>query len=452
MELQFLGAAGTVTGSRYLLRRGSHRVLIDCGMFQGVKRLRERNREAFPIDPRSLHAVILTHAHLDHSGWLPALVRAGFKGPVYCTPGTQALAGILLRDAARLQEEDAEYANRKGFTKHHPAEPLYTVEDAEAALELLRPIDWHQHVNIDGMKITFHHAGHIIGASSVHIATDGGCLVFSGDVGRRYDPVLNPPEPLPACDWLVTESTYGNRLHPDVDAMAELAESVTRCAQRGGVVVMPAFAVGRAQMLLYLLNTLKRQGRIPDMPIILDSPMASKATQVLLQFPEEHHLSPEECHALEKDVIYIDSVEESIALNSRRGPHVIVSASGMATGGRVLHHLKRLLPEPRNQVIFVGFQAAGTRGDALIHGSQSVKIHGEYIPVHAPVLNIDALSAHADQTELMDWLGTMPHKPQQVFVTHGEPAAADTLRLQIQDRLGWPVIVPEPLEKFQLQR
>ncbi|HEX4870572.1 MAG TPA: MBL fold metallo-hydrolase [Moraxellaceae bacterium] len=451
MELQFLGAAGTVTGSRYLLRRGHHRILIDCGMFQGVKRLRERNRIPFPVDPGSLHAVVLTHAHLDHSGWLPALVRAGFKGPVYCTPGTRALAEILLRDAAKLQEEDAEYANRKGFSKHQPAQPLYTLADAEEALRLLRPVDWHHPLDIDGMRLTFHHAGHIIGAASVHVATESGCIVFSGDVGRRTDPVLNPPEPLPACDWLVTESTYGDRLHPEVDAPAVLAESVTRCAQRGGVVVMPAFAVGRAQMILHLLVSLKQQGRIPDMPIVLDSPMASRATEVLLQFPEEHHLTSAQCRALQSEVTYIDSVEESIALNHRKGPHVIVSASGMATGGRVLHHLKRLLPEPRNQVIFVGFQAPGTRGEVLVHGAPSVKIHGEYVPVRAPVLNIDALSAHADQAELMDWIATAPKAPRQVFVTHGEPAASDALRLQVKDRLGWPVIVPEPMEKFTLQ-
>ncbi|MES2919407.1 MAG: MBL fold metallo-hydrolase [Pseudomonadota bacterium] len=452
MELQFLGAAGTVTGSRYLLRRGAHKVLVDCGMFQGVKRLRERNRAPFPVDPKSLHAVVLTHAHVDHSGWLPALVRAGFRGHVYCTPGTQALCEILLRDAAKLQEEDARYANKKGFSKHQPAEPLYTLDDAEDALRLFHPVDWHQRVNIDGMSITFHHAGHIIGASSLHIATDGGTLVFSGDVGRRVDPVLNPPEPLPGCDWLVTESTYGNRLHPRVDALELLADAVTRTAQRGGVVVMPAFAVGRAQMILHLLLTLRKQGRIPDMPIYLDSPMASKATEVLLKFPDEHHLTRDECQDIINEVKYVDTVDQSMALNAKKDPHIIVSASGMATGGRVLHHLRRLLPEPRNQVIFLGFQAVGTRGDTLVKGAPYVKIHGEYVPVHAPVLNIDGLSAHADQAELIDWYRTMPHAPRQVFVTHGEPDASDALRLQIQDLLGWPATVPEPGEKFTLQR
>lgn len=452
MELQFLGAAGTVTGSRYLIRRGSHRLLVDCGMFQGIKRLRERNWTPFPVNPDSLHAVALTHAHLDHSGWLPALVRAGFHGPVYCTPGTQALCEILLRDAAHLQEEDAAFANRHGFSKHHPAEPLYTLADAEKALRLLRPVDWHKPVNIDGMALTFHRAGHIIGASSLHVATEGGCLVFSGDVGRPHDPVLRAPEPLPACDWLVTESTYGNRLHPEVDVEALLAETVTRTAQRGGVTVLPAFAVGRAQMILHLLVGLRRAHRIPDLPIYLDSPMASKATQVLLQFPDEHHLSPADCHALAEGVTYIDSVEESIALGRRPDPHIIVSASGMATGGRVLHHFKRLLPDARNQVIFVGFQAPGARGEALVHGTPAVKIHGDYIPVRAPVLNIDALSAHADQSELMAWLRTAPRAPRQVFITHGEPEASDTLRLLVKDKLGWEAMTPEPMEKMTLKR
>ncbi|MCD6061376.1 MAG: fold metallo-hydrolase [Moraxellaceae bacterium] len=451
MELQFLGAAGTVTGSRYLLRHGHHRVLVDCGLFQGVKRLRERNRAPFPVDPSSLHAVVLSHAHLDHSGWLPALVRAGFHGPVYCTPGTAALAQILLRDAAKLQMEDADYANRKGFSRHHPAEPLYTLEDAEKALDLLRPQEFGTCRNIDGLKLGFRRAGHIIGASSVSLAGDAGTLLFSGDVGRSNDPVMRPPLPLPECDWLVTESTYGNRLHPELDYLGLLASAVTRCAQRGGVTVLPAFAVGRAQMLLHLLLTLQREQRIPDMPIFLDSPMASKATRVLSGFPDEHRLSESDCRALETRVVHVDSVEESKALAQRRDPHIIVSASGMATGGRVLHHLKRLLPDPRHQVIFVGFQAPGTRGDALVHGTPYVKMHGEYVPVRATVHSIDTLSAHADQAELLAWLATAPRPPRQVFVTHGEPEASDALRLQIRDRLGWPVLVPEALEKFTLR-
>lgn len=451
MDLQFLGAAGTVTGSRYLLRRGSHRVLVDCGMFQGIKRLRERNHAPFPIPPDTLHAVVLTHAHIDHSGWLPALVRQGFRGPVYCTPGTRALCEILLRDAAKLQEEDAEYANRKGFSRHHPAEPLYTLEDAERALGLLQPVDWHEHRNIDGMKITFRRAGHIIGASSVYFETESGTLAFSGDVGRQSDPIMVPPAPLAACDWLVTESTYGDRLHPDVDYQSILADTLTAAAQRGGITVMPAFAVGRAQMLLHLLVTLRRQGRIPQMPIVLDSPMASQATQVLLRFPEEHTLDRAACSALEKEVDYIDSVEESKALAHRRDPHVIVSASGMATGGRVLHHLKRLLPEPRNQVIFVGYQAPGTRGDTLVRGTPVVKMHGEYVTVRAPVINIDALSAHADQQELLQWLGTAPRPPRETFITHGEPESSDALRREIKDRLGWHCFTPEAMEKFTLR-
>lgn len=453
MDLQFFGAAGTVTGSRYLVEHNKQRVLVDCGMFQGVKRLRERNHAEFPVAPDSLAAVVLTHAHVDHSGWLPALVRAGFNGPVYCTPGTQALCEILLPDAAHLQEEDAEYANRKGFSKHHPAEPLYTAEDAQAALHLLRPVDWHQRMTIgDDIALSFRHAGHIIGASAVYLETKEGCLAFSGDVGRVNDPVLRPPESLRACDWLVTESTYGDRQHPDTDYMTLLADTVSKCANRGGVTVLPAFAVGRAQMILHLLLTLRLEGRIPEMPLYLDSPMASKATKTLLDFPDEHHLTPAQCHAIREKVMYIDSVEESKALSHRRDPHIIVSASGMATGGRVVHHLKRLLPDARNQVIFVGFQSPGTRGDTLVRGSPFVKIHGEYIPIQAPVLNIDALSAHADQAELLAWLTSAPTAPRQTFVTHGEPVAADALRLLIKDQLGWTVMVPELMEKFTLTR
>lgn len=452
MELQFLGAAGTVTGSRYLLTHKHERVLVDCGMFQGVKRLRERNRAEFPVIPESITAVVLTHAHLDHSGWLPALVRAGYKGPVYCTPGTQALCEILLPDAAHLQEEDAEYANRKGFSKHHPAEPLYTMEDAEAALDLLRPVPWEQAVAVAAdVRLSFRHAGHIVGAASVYLHTPEGTLAFSGDVGRSNDPIMRAPSPLQACDWLVTESTYGDRLHPDVDAAALLAESISQCAKRGGITVIPAFAVGRAQMALHLLVTLRLQGRIPDMPIFLNSPMASKAVQALLAFPEEHRLTPAECRAIKEQVIYIDSVAESIELGRRKDPHIVVSASGMATGGRVLHHLHRVLPDSRNQVIFMGFQAPGTRGDALTHGATMVKIHGEYVLARAPVLNMDSLSAHADQTELLSWLGTAPKPPRQVFITHGEPAAADMMRLLIKDKLHWRAMVPELMEKVILK-
>lgn len=452
MELKFFGAAGTVTGSRYLVEHNHQRILVDCGMFQGVKRLRERNRAEFPVPPSSITAVVLTHAHVDHSGWLPALVRAGFNGPVYCTPGTQALCEILLPDAAHLQEEDAEYANRKGFSKHHPAEPLYTKEDAQAALHLIRPVQWQEHKAIGGdITLSFHHAGHIIGASAVYLKTMQGCLAFSGDVGRPVDPVLRAPENLQACDWLVTESTYGDRLHPGVDYMTVLADSISQCARRGGITVMPAFAVGRAQMMLHLLLTLRLEGRIPDMPIYLDSPMASKATKTLLQFPEEHHLTPAQCHAMRDGVMYVDSVSESTDLSHRHDPHIIVSASGMATGGRVVHHLKRLLPDQRNLVIFAGFQSPGTRGDTLVSGGRFVKIHGEYIPVNAQILNVDALSAHADQAELLAWLATAPAPPRQTFVTHGEPVSADTLRLLIKDKLGWKVMVPELMEKFTLR-
>lgn len=451
MKLQFLGAAGTVTGSKYLVQHKRANILVDCGLFQGIKRLRERNRAPFPFDIHHLDAILLTHAHLDHSGYLPALAKAGYRGPVYCTPGTLELCKILLLDAAHLQEEDADYANRKGFSRHHPAEPLYTTKDAEAALKLLRPLGWHEHQQIvPDMRLSYQHAGHIIGAASVYLETDTGTLAFSGDIGRPHDPLMLPPEPLQACDWLVTESTYGDQQHPDIDVESLLAKTISRCAAHGGVTLLPAFAVGRAQLALHLLLKLRDQGRIPEVPIFLNSPMASKATQVLLRFPDEHRLSMADCRAIEERVICIESVEESIALNQRRGPHIIVSASGMATGGRVLHHLRKLLPNPRNQIIFMGFQSPGTRGDAMVRGMPEIKIFGEYVPVSAPVLKIDALSAHADQPELMGWLRTAPTAPRQVFLTHGEPVAADSLRLQLKDQLGWASMAPEAMERVVL--
>ncbi len=397
--------------------------------------------------------MLLSHAHLDHSGYLPALVKAGYKGPIYCTHGTAELLKILLPDSAHLQEEDADYANRKGFSKHHPAEPLYTMADAQATLKKLRPVDWEQSLDLGGgIGLRYRRAGHIIGAASVYLSTPDGVLGFSGDLGRPHDLIMLAPEPPAPCDWLICESTYGNRRHSEEDAATRLAEAVSRCAARGGVSVLPAFAVGRAQLALHLLVTLRAAGRIPNMPIFLNSPMAIKATRVMLDYPEEHRLSPAQARALAEGVICVESMEDSIALNRRAAPHIIVSASGMATGGRVLHHLKTLLPKPRHQVIFLGFQAPGTRGDSLLNGAESVKIHGEYIPVKAEIVHIDALSAHADQLELLSWLGRAEQAPRELFITHGEPAAADTLRLCVQDRLGWRATVPEHMEKIRLHR
>lgn len=448
MRLQFLGAAGTVTGSKYLVTVNSNghttRLLVDCGLYQGIKNLRQRNRAVCPVDPHQLNAVILTHAHIDHSGYLPALVKAGYRGPVYCTQATRDLCRILLPDSAHLQEEDAEYANRKGFSRHAPATPLYTLQDAETALKLLHGIAFHTAFAIKpDIHLRFSHAGHIPGAACVQLNTPEGTLTFSGDVGRPNDVMMQPPEALQKTDWLVLESTYGNRLHTEEDIEQRLTDIITHTLAHGGTVLLPAFAVGRAQMALHLIARLLETRRIPHVPVYLNSPMAVSATELLFAYPDEHRLSQEDIAAIDRHTTCIRSKEESIELVRKHGPMIIISASGMASGGRVLHHLKALLPDTRNSVIFLGYQAPGTRGDALINGSESVKIHGEWHPVRARIHHIDSLSAHADYSEILQWLRHLPAPPQHTFITHGEPAAADALRLRLQDELGWSASVPE---------
>jgi len=428
MRVTFLGATGTVTGSKYLVEIGAQRVLLDCGLFQGYKQLRLRNWERLPIDPAGLDGVILTHAHIDHSGYLPLLVRNGFKGRVYCTPGTQDLCGILLPDSGFLQEQDAAFANRHRTSKHHPALPLYTQEDARVALKHLSPIDYGIEHGFGDFSITFRNAGHILGAASVMIRHGGMSLLFSGDVGRPADPVTLAPEPIGEADHIVVESTYGDRIHDPRDPAEVLADIVNRTAGRGGTLVIPAFAVGRAQMLLYYLARLKAARHIPDLPVYLDSPMAIEASEMLYRHRGEHRLSDADCRALAEVARETPSVAESKAIDANPVPKIVVSASGMATGGRVLHHLRVFASDRRNTILFAGFQAGGTRGAAMIAGAESVKIFGEYVPVRAEVANLDMLSAHADAGELLDWLATCSGTPRSVYVTHGEPAAADALR------------------------
>lgn len=448
MYLQFLGATETVTGSKYLVEAEGRRILVDCGLFQGLKRLRLRNREPLPVDPRSIEAVLLTHAHIDHTGYLPVLVRDGFRGPVFCTAATQDLCRILLPDAARLQEEEAEYANRRGFSKHRPALPLYTSEDADAALELLRPVDYGYPVEpAPGFTAVWGRAGHILGAAWIRLQTPGGpAILFSGDIGRPGDPLVRPPEPPPEADLLLLESTYGDRLHGPGDPAEELAAHITRTAARGGVVVIPAFAVGRAQTLLHLLARLAESGNIPRIPVFLDSPMARDATDLLALHRGEHRLTEADLRAMKALVQVANSVEESKAISARNGPMVVVSAGGMATGGRVLHHLRTFAPDHRNLVLFSGFQAAGTRGASLVGGEGEVRIHGTWVPVRAEVAVMDTLSAHADYRELLDWVGRMPRPPAHTFLTHGEAAAADALRRRMEAELGWSASVPGYLD------
>jgi metallo-beta-lactamase family protein len=443
MKLTFLGASETVTGSKYLLEEPGVRILVDCGLFQGVKNLRMRNWVPLPVPADSIDAVILTHAHIDHSGYLPLLVRNGFRGAAYCTPGTAALCEIMLRDSARLQEEEADFANRHGFSKHHPALPLYTLEDAERALRLFVPRPFDTPVELrHGISFRFLPVGHILGAASVVVCRNHRVLAFSGDVGRPEDPIMREPTPLAHADYLVVESTYGDRLHPDTNPEDELAQLFSKTFAKGGVVVMPCFAVGRTQEILYYISKLKEDGRMANVPVYLDSPMATSVTDVYRKHLDEHRLTISEANAMDKVAIMTRTVEQSKAIASHNGPMVIIAGSGMATGGRVLHHLRLYASDPRNTIALVGFQAAGTRGAALAAHESSIKLHGEYVRVRANVVSITSLSAHADYREMLQWLSSLRDPPTRTFVTHGEPAAADAMRRRISETFGWACEVP----------
>lgn len=441
--ITFWGAAETVTGSRFIVEAAGRRILVDCGLFQGLKRLREQNWLPFPLDPSRIDAVVLTHAHIDHTGYLPALVRDGFSGKIWCTPATEALVRILLLDSAHLQEEDARVANHRHSSRHHPALPLYTTADAEACLRHLSSVPFDVAFEpVPGVTVAFSRVGHILGAAAVHLHDGYSSVTFTGDVGRPHDPVMRPPAPLPAADHIVTESTYGNRTHPGEDLAVELAAVITRTLRRGGTVLVPVFAVGRAQTLLHLLAELRRAGRIPEVPTYLNSPMAVDATELFCRFIAEHRLGVEECEQMCAGVSFVRSAEDSMRLSEKRGPMVILAASGMASGGRVLHHLEALAPDHRNTILFTGFQAAGTRGEALMGGAREVKVFGAMVPVRAEVATLDTLSAHADADELVVWLASAGHAPRAASVVHGEPSAADALRRRLADELGWRARVP----------
>lgn len=448
MKLQFCGATGTVTGSRYLVTHVGRPLLVDCGLFQGYKQLRQRNWARLPFDPVTTGAVVLTHAHLDHSGYLPLFVRQGFKGPIYCTAATRDLCRILLPDSGRIQEEDAERANRRHYSRHSPALPLYTEADALAALEQFETREYETAFEpVPGIEATLSPAGHLLGSAMVQLGDGHRRLLFTGDLGRLQDLIMRPPVSRPAADVMVVESTYGNRVHDATDPARVLGAVIRRVSARGGVVIVPAFSVGRTQTLLWCLHRLRAQGDIPAaLPIYLNSPMAIDATSIYRRHHREHRLSAQECSAMCGVARMVNTVEDSRALNRRRGPMVIVSASGMATGGRVVHHLKAFAPDPANAIVLTGFQAGGTRGAALLEGADSLKIHGEYVPVRAEVVSIDNLSAHADSAEILAWLAATPDVPHQVYVTHGEPAAADALRHRIEEQLRWKCCVPEYLE------
>lgn len=447
--LTFLGGAGTVTGSKYLIRAGTRQVLLDCGLFQGLKELRVRNWSPPPFDPARLDAVVLSHAHIDHSGYLPVLAKKGFRGPVLCTAGTRDLLQVLLLDAAKLQEEEAETANRYGYAKHRPALPLFTSADAERALALTTSRPYGKAFPAaPGVTGLFRRAGHILGAASVELRVGETTLVFSGDLGRWGRPILRDPELVRAADVLLVESTYGDRVHAG-DAMDTLARVVREAAARGGALLIPAFAVGRAQEILWALRQLEDAGRIPALPVFLDSPMAIDVTDIYCRHPEDHDLQMAALLDRSRDPLrtrdftLVRTPQASKALNARQGPMVVVSASGMATGGRILHHLKQRLPDARTTVLLAGFQAADSRGRKLQEGARTLRIHGESVPVAATIESVDGLSAHADREELLRWLAGFETAPARVWVVHGEPPAARSLAEAIGARLGWAATVAE---------
>jgi len=452
VNLTFIGATETVTGSKYLLQYENKKILIDCGLFQGSKELRLRNWDGLPFNPATIDAVVLTHAHIDHSGYIPKLVKAGFRGPIYCTEATFDLCKILLPDSGHLQEEDAESANREGWSRHHPALPLYTEQEARDCLKYFKPLPFGQ-VHALGGELTFtlHRAGHILGAAFIRISAGYTSILFSGDIGRLHNPIMKPPAKIQDADYLVVESTYGDRLHNTDDPTEDIEKIVRRTVERGGTLVIPAFAVGRAQMMLYHFYVLKSEKRIPNIPIYLDSPMAINATELLHRHMADHRLSPEECEAVCNVATYTRTVEESKAIseNNNGMPKVIISASGIATGGRVLHHLKHYVGDPRNTVLLAGFQAAGRRGDRLARGEKEIKFHVHLWPVRAEIVKLDNMSAHA-YSEILTWLENFSSPPRRVFVTHGEIEAAEAMKEKIEEAFGWNVLVPSYMHKEAL--
>lgn len=451
--LQFLGGAGTVTGSKHLLTVDGRHFLLDCGLFQGLKELRQRNWQKPPFEPSEIDAVVLSHAHIDHSGHLPLLARNGFRGPIYCTPGTADLLRVMLLDAAHLQEEEAETANRHGYSKHTPALPLYTVADAEAALALVRARPYREPFALGGgVSVVFRRAGHILGSATIDLAIGASRapshLVFSGDLGRWSRPILRDPELVSGADVLLVESTYGDRLHSP-DPAGDLARIVRDVANRGGALVVPAFAVGRTQELIWTLRRLEDEDRIPQLPVYVDSPMAVDVTDIYCRHPEDHDfdmkllMDEKRCPLCCKQYKMVRSVAESKALNDIRGPMVLISASGMISGGRVLHHLKLRLPDERTTVLLAGYQAAGTRGRALQEGARVLRIHGQPITVRAKVETLDGLSAHADRDEILRWLRGFEKPPRRTYVVHGETGPAQSLAQLVRAQLGWEIHVAE---------
>jgi metallo-beta-lactamase family protein len=460
--IQFLGATGTVTGSKYVLEVAGSRAMIDCGLFQGYKELRLRNWEALPIRPESIGWVLLTHAHIDHTGYLPRLVRNGFTGPVYATAASADLLDILLPDSGRLQEEEAEFANRKGYSKHHPALPLYSEADARRALKQVVRVAYNEEVNLSKLlSVRFIPAGHILGSSIVAAEVcerdrDPVRVLFSGDLGRYDEPILNDPSSVEEADYLLVESTYGNRRHESLDPKDRLAEIINSAVARGGKIIIPAFAVGRTQLLVYYLRELEDEGRIPVLPVIVDSPMGASVTRLYAKHKHDHDIDMQRLARIQRNALatrnfsLVQGRSGSKGLNNLAGPAIIISASGMATGGRVLHHLARHLPDPASTVVFVGFQAGGTRGRRLQEGEKEIKIFGQMVQVRARIESMGSLSAHADSEEILRWLRGFKRPPRTTFVVHGEPDGAEALRDKITRELNWNVVIPTYQEVVEL--
>ncbi|HLF35304.1 MAG TPA: MBL fold metallo-hydrolase [Cyclobacteriaceae bacterium] len=463
VRVKFLGGAGSVSGSRYLLDINDHKILVDCGLFQGLKELRLRNWDNFPVPPEKIDAVILTHAHIDHVGYLPKLVKEGFSGPVYCTQPTEDLVRILLLDSAKLQEEEAAFARKKGYSKHADPQPLYDTKDAESVFPLINPVAYGDTLKINGeIKVKFHNAGHILGASSVEIILNGSnqkkTMLFSGDIGRLDDPILYNPTLFEEADILFIESTYGDRDNPQGNQKKELSDVVNQAIDRRGCLLIPAFAVGRTQMMLYYMKELIEDGLIPDIPVFIDSPMAFSVTELYKKYIsfhklKEHMLGTNENAVFDfKNIQYRRSQEQSIEINEIRNDAVVISSSGMCTGGRILHHLFHRLQRPNDTVLFVGYQAEGTRGRKILEGEPTVKIFGLEVPVKCNIERLEGYSAHADREELLSWLSAFRSSPKQVFVVHGEPKCADIFAKTIRDKFNWNVTVPGYLESHELFR
>jgi metallo-beta-lactamase family protein len=449
LTLQFLGASGTVTGSKFLVSDGTKNVMIDCGLFQGLKELRLRNWSPIPIAASSIDAVIVTHAHLDHTGYLPILYKNGFSNPIYCTPPTRDLTKIILEDAAYLQEEEAENANRLGYSKHSPAEPLFRARDAKECLRFFKTIPEDQWAEISpGWKLRLRNSGHILGSAIVELQVAGKTLVFSGDLGRAQPLFLRKPFAIEEADILILESTYGDRFHSNGSPVEELAKITNRTIAKKGHLIIPSFAIGRTQDLLYLFSILKKEKKIPNIPIYLDSPLGINATEIYHDHSKWHSLKENEIEMFRDAVILVKSKQQSAELLRKRTSSIVIAGSGMAAGGRVLQHLAQRLPEEKNTVLLVGFQALGTRGRLLKEGASEVKIYGEYIPVRAEITEIPLLSAHADQREILGWLRQFKEPPQKTFIVHGEPQASDVLRVRIKDSLGWNCEIPRYLGTY----